>query len=125
MSPAPATRRRRVSRVAALIAAGLLVLFLGLVYAAHIIVRDSFKEEYALFRSVKEGMTEEEVVKLLGEPHWAYSASDAPADYYVEGYARKKRPITNKVFIYIGSEPIAYIWFDHQNRVEDVFVGGS
>jgi len=96
-----------------------------LVYSAHVLVRDAFREEYELFRSVKVGMTEEEVVKRLGPPHWVYTAPDAPADYYVQGYNHKKRPISNKVFIYVAIEPIAYIYFDHQNTVEDVYVGGS
>ncbi|MGH9777022.1 MAG: outer membrane protein assembly factor BamE domain-containing protein [Candidatus Acidiferrales bacterium] len=96
-----------------------------LIYSAHVIIRDSFRDEYELFRSVKVGMTEDEVVRLLGPPHRVYTAANAPADYYVEGYNRKERPITNKVLIYVASEPIAYVYFDHENKVEDVYVGGS
>lgn len=84
-----------------------------------------FEEEYKRFHSVKVGMTEKEVIELLGEPYRAYDTRTAPADYYVPGYSHKRRAITNKVYIYVATEPIAYIYLDERNRVEDVFVGGS
>ena len=83
------------------------------------------KEEYALFRSVTIGTKEADVIARLGQPTRAYSAVDAPADYYVPGYSYERRAISNKVLIYIGSEPIAYIYLDRQGAVEHVFVGGS
>jgi hypothetical protein len=43
----------------------------------------------------------------------------------VKGYAFKERPITNKVLIYVRSEPIAYVYFDEHGKVAEVFVGGS
>ena len=104
---------------------GFLALLSLVNYLAHDAVEGVFEDEYDLFRSVQIGMSEQDVIDLLGKPHRVYRAPDAPADYYVNGYARKQRPIKNKVFIYIGSEPIAYIYFDQQNEVEDVFVGGS
>ncbi len=84
-----------------------------------------FVEDYRKFKSVQVGMGENEVIELLGEPTLDYSKEDAPDDYYVKGYAFKRKEITNKVFIYIGQEPIAYVYFDNANRVEDVYVGGS
>ena len=89
------------------------------------VIQSVFGGEYELFRSVEIGMSEEEVRETLGEPYKIYSRGTAPADYYEEGYSFKRRPITNKVFIYIGTEPIAYVYFDESNRVEEVFVGGS
>jgi outer membrane protein assembly factor BamE (lipoprotein component of BamABCDE complex) len=84
-----------------------------------------FKEEYARLRSIEIGMTEAEVVQKLGSPDEVHDAANAPENYYVAGYSYEKRRIANKVFIYIESEPIAYVYFDHRNRVEYVFVGGS
>lgn len=87
--------------------------------------KEVFREDYRRLEAVEVGMTESQVRELLGEPHQEYEAGTAPEDYYVEGWAYKRRPITNKVFIYHGGEPILYVWFDEENRVEEVFVGGS
>jgi hypothetical protein len=72
------------------------------------------------------GLTESEVVRLLGEePALTYNRESAPADYYVEGWSRKVRPITHRVLIFKLGEPICYVWLDEHGRVEDFFVGGS
>lgn len=89
------------------------------------VINETFRKDYDLFGAVKVGMADEEVTNLLGNPYKIYYKGTAPTNYYVEGYTYKKRDIPNKVFIYIGAEPIAYIYFDSQNKVEDVFVGGS
>jgi len=83
------------------------------------------KEEYALFRSVTIGTKEADVIARLGQPSRTYSAADAPAEYYVPGFSYERRTISNKVLVYIGSEPIAYIYVDRQGAVEHIFVGGS
>ncbi len=70
-------------------------------------------------------MSEDQVLTILGPPFKTYERDSAPEDYYVEGYAKKVRPITGKVFIYIGSEPILYVYFDESHRVEETFIGGS
>lgn len=85
----------------------------------------AFKEEYIHFQSVKPGMSETEVLKLLGPPFKSYDKNTAPENYYIEGYSRKVRPITNKVLIYVSSEPIAYVYLDERSKVEEIFVGGS
>ena len=84
-----------------------------------------FAAEYEKFRSIVEGMSEAQVLERLGPPTRIYHKADAPKDYYVNGHSREERAITNKVFIYIGSEPIAYVYFDETNNVQHVFVGGS
>jgi outer membrane protein assembly factor BamE (lipoprotein component of BamABCDE complex) len=84
-----------------------------------------FKAEYERFQSIHAGMTEQEVREKLGTPAHVYHKASAPKDYYVKGYSHKERLITNKVLIYIASEPIAYVYLDEQNKVEEVFVGGS
>ncbi len=38
-------------------------------YVAKVALDDVYGDEYELFRSVKIGMTEEEVVQLLGQPY--------------------------------------------------------
>jgi hypothetical protein len=85
----------------------------------------SFEEEYELFRSITVGTKEEAVVARLGQPTRVFNVADAPKDYYIPGYAKEEREISNKVLIYIGSEPIAYIYIDNKGLVEHVFVGGS
>jgi outer membrane protein assembly factor BamE (lipoprotein component of BamABCDE complex) len=103
----------------------------GLTFALFLAVASSsctevaFKEEYGRLRSIEVGMTEAEVVQKLGSPHEVHDAATAPENYYVGGYSYEKRRITNKVYIYIEAEPIAYVYFDNSNLVEYVFVGGS
>lgn len=86
---------------------------------------EHYEKLYEQYRVIKPGMTEEEVVQKLGMPSIVYSRDTAPNNYYVEGWAFKEREITNKLFIYRGGEPIAYIYFDNSGLVEDTFVGGS
>jgi len=104
---------------------GIAIVVAVLLLVNSLVFQRAFKEEYEHFRAVKPGMTEAEVVKLLGQPYKVYEKATAPKNYYVEGYSFKKRLITNKVFVYIGTEPIAYIYFDDANKVEEAFVGGS
>jgi hypothetical protein len=94
-------------------------------YYVNVMLDEVFGDQYRLFQSEQRGMSEQEVVQLLGKPYKVYEASTAPSDYYIEGYSYKRREITNKVYIYIATEPIAYIYLDKENRVEAVFVGGS
>ena len=82
-------------------------------------------EDYKRFRSIAVGMSEIEVRRSLGEPQRVYEAADAPEDYNVKGYAYEKRAITGRVLIYVGDEPIAYVYIDPGGHVEHVFVGGS
>jgi outer membrane protein assembly factor BamE (lipoprotein component of BamABCDE complex) len=89
------------------------------------VIDSAFGHEYARFRAIEIGMSEADVRERLGRPHRIYYRATAPADYYAEGYEFKRRAITNKVFIHFATEPIAYVYFDEDNRVEEVFVGGS
>jgi outer membrane protein assembly factor BamE (lipoprotein component of BamABCDE complex) len=84
-----------------------------------------FEDEYKRFESVKVGMSEDEVRAKLGKPVHSYSKADAPESYYVEGYSFKEREISNKALIFVASEAIAYVYLDNNNKVEEVFVGGS
>ncbi len=81
-----------------------------------------FEHEYTRFRLVQLGMTEEQVIEILGPPMRSHRRGES---YRVEGYAYKDREIKNKVFVYKGVEAIAYIYFDSNSVVEDIFVGGS
>jgi hypothetical protein len=99
----------------------------GLFMALHTLGEiPQFGEEYERFDSAVEiGMSEAQVRANLGAPHLEYDESTAPEDYYVEGYARKRRSISSKVLIYKGVEPICYVWIDPSGKVEDYFIGGS
>jgi len=81
--------------------------------------------KYKEYREIKIGMTQNEVENRLGQPYKVYLKDSAPEDYYIDGYSYNKRDITNKLYIYIDGEPIAYIYFDNYNKVEYVYVGGS
>jgi len=71
------------------------------------------------------GLTAAEVVERLGEPNHVYHADTAPEHYYVPGWGYRQRPITSMVHIFILGEPIGYVWYDEDGRVEDWYFGGS
>jgi len=104
------------------IVAIILIVYLGgavLRYTSH---------DYWTLSSIDIGMAEDSLIIKLGRPaivYYAHEVVDKP-EYYVEGYQRKEREITNKVYIYFkGVDLIAYIYIDANNRVEDIFIGGS
>ena len=104
---------------------GITIVLAILLIANTLVFHQAFKKEYELFCAVKRGMSEVEVINLLGSPYKTYDKATAPKNYYLKGYSFKERSITNKVFVYIGTEPVAYIYFDDKNKVEETFVGGS
>jgi outer membrane protein assembly factor BamE (lipoprotein component of BamABCDE complex) len=84
-----------------------------------------FEEEFEKLRAVQIGWTDAQVRAHLGEPWKVLTRGNASEHYYVEGWSYKKRPISNKVWLYLADEPIAYVYFDDKDKVEEVFVGGS
>jgi hypothetical protein len=84
-----------------------------------------FKEQYQQFRSIERGMTEAQVREKLGAPASVYGKGVSPDEYCVSGWACDRSEIKNRLLIYKGGEPIAYIYFDSSDRVEHVYVGGS
>jgi hypothetical protein len=82
-------------------------------------------EAYQRFASIEVGMTRDEVLNRLGPPDYQFEANTVAENYCVEGYSCSGRPIEHRLYVYLGGEPIAYIYLDHQERVEDVYIGGS
>jgi len=101
----------------------ILVSIVGSLILAHMKIREVTEPDYERLEVIQVGMTEEEVIKILGPPHKSFRKETAPKDYYVPGWSYKKRDITNKVLIYNFGEPIAYYYLD--NNVEDIYIGGS
>jgi hypothetical protein len=107
-------------------AAGALVAaYLLFALTAHVFLIATNWDDYRAYRSIKRGMTEAQVVERLGKPNAAFDKATAPENYYAEGYSFKRREITNRVLIYRNQEPIAYVYLDRDNRVEEVFIGWS
>ncbi len=72
VNPVADKGRKRIKKVLLGLFAALLVflsLLLYVAYVAKVALDDVYGDEYELFRSVKIGMTEEEVVQLLGQPY--------------------------------------------------------
>lgn len=85
----------------------LVLLVVGIaIYQGMELIEETFRPQYEILETIQPGMTEARVRELLGKPHKVYEAGTAPEDYYVEGWAYKRRPITNQVFIYHGGAPI-------------------
>jgi hypothetical protein len=115
---------RKMRKVAVIVGAFGLTMYVTLLLAGKAL--ESFVwEDYQRFRAIRVGMTEAEVRNALGEPQFVYEGATAPVDYYVKGYSFEQRPISGRVLIYVGGEPIAYIYTDRTGKVEHVFVGGS
>jgi hypothetical protein len=102
-----------------------LLVLSGLWYVGDIVVKAPFRAQLDACEQIHEGMTVEEVGKLLGSPDYVFSAETVPADYTVLGYSCKRREISSTLHVYLFGEPIACIWVDAHNRVEDIYVGGS
>lgn len=81
--------------------------------------------ELRAYESIRFGITEHEVRARLGEPFRTYTRETAPKNYYLPSYGYEERQITNKVLIYVTSEPILYVYLDSRSRVEDVVLGGT
>jgi hypothetical protein len=79
----------------------------------------------ALWDQVAIGDSEAHVRQILGAPGRAYDKATAPPDYYVDGWQRPEREITNKVLIYFGADMVFYVWIDEEGKVEETFRGGS
>jgi hypothetical protein len=84
-----------------------------------------FREQYAKFRSIKPGRTEQQVRMELGEPAYEYPRGVSPDKYCVPGWVCDRKEITHKLLIYKAGEPIAYVYFNPNGTVEHVYVGGS
>ena len=72
VNPVADKGRKRIKKVLLGLFTALLVflsLLLYVAYVAKVALDDVYGDEYELFRSVKIGMTEEEVVQLLGQPY--------------------------------------------------------
>jgi len=83
-----------------------------------------FKKEYEKLRAVQIGWTEDQVKACLGEPFKVYTKESATENHCVQGREYRNRAITSKVWICIIDEPIAYVCFDDQSKVEEVLPGG-
>lgn len=116
---------RASARVALGVLLALVVLVAAGLIASRLIRQSFFGDEIAKFKQIHVGMPEGDVRALLGPPSREYNRETAPDNYYVEGYSFKRRAISGKVLIYVGSEPIAYVYVDPAGLVEYVYVGGS
>jgi outer membrane protein assembly factor BamE (lipoprotein component of BamABCDE complex) len=84
-----------------------------------------WKEEEAQLKRIKIGMSEKQVLIILGEPPtWTFTAKDNK-DYYIPGHSFKKRNITNKVLLFVEGDMILYVWFNKEGFVEDTFLARS
>lgn len=77
------------------------------------------------WQNVVVGMTQAAVRERLGPPRHEYQRETAPSDYYVSGYGRKERPITNRVLIYLERDLVLYVWIDASGQVEEVAIAPS
>ncbi len=104
-----------------LTAAGLVLAFLYVGYEIERFRRPS----RTLWSQVSIGDGLDSVRRILGNPAQEYTRDSAPEDYYISGYRRRERAISKRVLIYRGADLVFYVWFDENERVEELFVGGS
>jgi hypothetical protein len=98
---------------------------------------------------IHRGMTEDDVIKLYGEPRFEYyfnstgslilkdnvSGEESAVPKYfdtgnykiqINGYQKSPYPITHKIIVYWGGfDAIAYVYINRDGKVEKKFVGGS
>lgn len=78
-----------------------------------------------LWSTITIGDTEAIVLERLGQPNKLSIAEEAPVDYYLPGYGRRERVITNRVLVYLRHDLILYVWIDNAGKVEEKFVGST
>ena len=115
-------QRRRMCIVITAALLGACVIALGAVGWALSSFR---KTTNAKWNAVKVGDTEAMARGLLGAPYRELVVKDAPKDYYIPGYRKREREITNRVLIYLSADMVLYLWIDGDGRVEDRFIGVS
>jgi len=81
--------------------------------------------DYRKFTSIKVGMSERKMVEVLGKPIRECGKELTMADCHVEGYPYKSRNISHKLYLYKGSEFVAYYYANEFGVIEDVYVIGS
>jgi hypothetical protein len=81
--------------------------------------------EYQQYQAIRHGMTEAAVIERLGPPHHEYGSGTAPADYGVPSRTQPDRAVTGRLWVYLRSNPVAYVFFDTSGRVEKVGFGWS
>jgi hypothetical protein len=79
----------------------------------------------ARWNQIKLGDSMALILKRFGPPTYEYEAKSAPTDYYLSGYQKRERPISNRVLIYVEGDLALYVWIDRLNCVEDMYWGGS
>ena len=84
--------------------------------AAMVLFELAFGPDYDELEAVEIGWSAAEVVARLGAPTVVYDSS-MTGDYYVSGYEHERRRITDRVFIFVRGEPIAYVYLDAMGRV--------
>ncbi len=82
---------------------------------------------YKFYFLLKEGLTEQEVIRMLGNPVVVVQGPKRATDrYYVPGYEYQSYPVKKKVLIYFGfPDLIVYVYIDDEGTVEKIFRGGS
>jgi len=129
MEVRPMTGRPRrplvISTAAAISVAGAAVLVVFMV--APVLYEVNYeRQDRAPFERIKIGMPEEQVRELLADHLSPVVAVPGMEDYYIDGYSYREREITGKCLIYFGEyDAICYVYLDKDNRVEDVYIGGS
>lgn len=101
-----------------------LLLVCGLGYT-HLMLQHIREPSQTAWNGVHIGDSEGSVRRLLGEPYREYRVETAPADYYLSGYARRERSISNRVLIYVAADLVLYVWIAADDRVEELFTGSS
>jgi hypothetical protein len=98
---------------------------------------------------IREGMTEDDIIDLYGEPRFVYyfdstgclklkdnvSGDESMVPKYsntsnykiqIESYQKSPFPITHKIFVYWGGfDAIAYVYINQDGLIEKKFIGGS
>lgn len=112
------------------IAGGIAGFALLAVVGSGVLMRTSFSgfetERSALGKKIKPGMSESDLKRSLGPPRDVQSPATGQRTCSLPGYSHTQKPISHRCLIYLGGrDAIAYVYVDHEGRVEDVFVGGS
>lgn len=101
------------------------LILLALFLAVKQFMDDYRQPTLAKWQTLHVGMSADDVQRNLGAPRFEYQASNAPEDYYVPGYGRKERDISNRVLIYLERDLVLYVYIGTDGNVEETVIAPS
>ena len=79
----------------------------------------------AKFKAIREGMTQDEVRRILGPPFRESSADMTQRDFRSIGYQFPSHRVSHKAMVYLDGDNALYVYIADDGKVEYTYLGKS